>query len=114
MLDSHDTALDRPGKGAYGADLSVQDPLARKVGLLERDTESAKSEKDSCNDKRLDQQRAPLNHSNWTDFNKLLSKLVYIIFFTQIPDKNVPPEQAGFQLMRSQSSGGRNVYGFAR
>jgi hypothetical protein len=62
MLDSHDTALDRLSKGANGADLSVQDPLPRKVGLLQRDTESAESEKDSCNDTRLDQDRAPLNH----------------------------------------------------
>src|SRR5215468_9497643 len=62
MLDSQDTALDRRSKGAKEAGLSVQDPFPRKVGLLQRDTESAESEKDSCNNKRLDEHGAPLNH----------------------------------------------------
>jgi hypothetical protein len=64
MLDLQDTALDRRSKGAKGAGLSVQDPLPRKVGLLQRDTESGESEKDSRNNKRLDQQGAPLKSFN--------------------------------------------------
>ncbi len=57
MLDSHDTALDPLGKRADGAVLPVQDPLPRKVRLLQRDTESAQSEKDYCNDTGLSQHR---------------------------------------------------------